>query len=73
LEAAEHELGQEALSGLLSRAADEGDEHGRADPKRAWGLLDREEQWRVFNLFRSRPELLESLFKQHKKALEMTP
>jgi len=73
LEAAKDELGQDGLSGLLSRAADEEDEHGRADPKRAWGLLNREEQWRVFNLFRSRPELLESLFKQHKKALEMVP
>ena len=73
LEAAEHELGQEALSDLLSKAADEGDELNRTDPKKAWGLLNREEQWRVFALLRSRPELLKSLFKQHRKALEIAP
>ena len=73
LEAAEHELGQEALSDLLSKAADEGDELNRTDPKKAWGLLNREEQWRVFALLKSQPELLKSLFKQHVKALEVTP
>ena len=71
LEAGRKVLGQDRIEEILRMAWDEQDEHRRADPKRAWRKLVKEEQWQVLKWLRDHPGELRRLFRQHYEALRL--
>jgi len=71
LEVAKEVLDRNVVLACLEKARFESDEKRRVEPKKAWSLLSRSQQWEVFRSIKDRLEQLKRLFRQHFAALEM--
>jgi len=71
LEAGRQALGDDLIRQALKGAKDPSDRQGRADPKLAWGRLDKDEHWEVFRWLDQHPDEIRRFFRQHYEALRL--
>jgi len=71
LEAGRQALGDDLIRQALKGAKDPSDRQGRADPKLAWGKLDKDEHWEVFRWLDQHPDEIRRFFRQHYEALRL--